>query len=76
MTNQDTQKLLKKGFILLRPDAFERYNKNEKYFMIKAKTLSQPEWHTLQKFPSNAARDKRLKEILLDDTYILDNNGV
>jgi hypothetical protein len=71
----DTIKLLKAGFILLRPHAFERYNSKEKHFLIKAKTLSQPEWHNLQKFKTNTERDKRLKELLLDENYILDDGG-
>lgn len=63
MSQADSQKLLDKGFMIIRVDLFRR--------QIKVKTWSEREWKTLEKgFQSKAATTRRAKELLNDSMTI------
>lgn len=75
MTLQDHLKLLNAGYTIVRPDDHPR---------IRIKTLvlaegilgkdyvSSANWKTLENYPTKAARDRALKDMLQDRMTILD----
>jgi hypothetical protein len=64
MTAKDQQKLMRKGFTIIRADLFR--------LTIKTKQ-SQQDWKILEKgFTSKAAVERRMKELLKDDFIIED----
>lgn len=65
MNLKDQNKLIKAGFMLVRPD-------DQPSPRIKIKDGKSTEWRTLSNFPSKAARDKKLKELLEIDKVIQD----
>ena len=66
MDANSQQKVMAKGFIILRSD--DRPN-----IRIKFKGPGTSEWSTFEKpFDSKAARDRRMKELLKKPNYIFD----
>jgi len=76
MTAKDQRKVLSAGFIILRKETYSSWKgKGEHNFIlkIKRKTKSYPEWRDFEiNFPSQAARDARLKQLLKDPLIIED----
>ncbi|MCC2590332.1 hypothetical protein [Chryseobacterium sp. MFBS3-17] len=63
--NRDVRKLLKAGFIIIREDL--------QNLVIKCKTVTQRDWHTMEKgFASKAAMRRRMDEMLKDSKIIED----
>lgn len=66
MNLRDQEKLFKAGFVLVRPD-------DQPSPRIKIKDGKSSEWRTLNKpFPTKAARDWELAQLLTLDTVIQD----
>lgn len=66
MNTRDQQKVINAGFILVRPD-------DQPSPRIKVKDGKSSEWRTLNKpFPTKAARDRELDQLLKLDTVIQD----
>jgi len=60
------QKVIAKGFVILRSD-------DQPNIRIKFKGPGTSEWKTFEKaFDSKAARDRRMKELLTKPNYIFD----
>lgn len=65
MTQKDQQKVLNKGFTIIRADYFR--------MSIKYKNVCCHEWKTLEKgFKTKAALESKMKALLEDPTYIED----
>ncbi|QIX60899.1 hypothetical protein HER32_06785 [Hymenobacter sp. BT18] len=71
MHTSDQHKLLKSGFTIIRAGENQQgfgYN-----YFIKAKQGLRREWYQLESnFPSKAARDRRIKELLKNDKTVED----
>jgi hypothetical protein len=67
MSTADQQKVIKAGFILVRPD-----NMPSPRIKVKDGHGQSFEWRTLAKFDTRAARDRELKKILESNTVIQD----
>lgn len=65
MNTTDQQKIIKAGFILVRPD-------DQPSPRIKVKDKQSYEWRTMKKFDTKAARDRELKKLLELDLVIQD----
>lgn len=65
MNLNDQNKVIKAGFMIVRPD-------DQPSPRIKIKDGKSTEWRTLSKFPTKVARDKKLKELLEIDKVIQD----
>jgi hypothetical protein len=65
MNTTDQQKLIRAGYILIRPD-------DQPNPRIKIKDSQSFEWRTLEKFDSKAARDRKLKWLLTAEKTIQD----
>ena len=64
MGTNDQDKVIKAGFMIIRPDDFP--NIRIKY------RVGNGAWKTLEKFDTKAARDRRLKELLKNILTIMD----
>ena len=58
-------KLMKAGYTFIRPD-------DQPNIRIKYKKQGSGDWKTLEKFPTKAARDRRVRELLLEPDVIMD----
>jgi hypothetical protein len=66
MDANSQQKVIAKGFVILRSD-------DQPNIRIKYKGPATTEWRTFEKpFVSKAARDRRMKELLEKSNYIAD----
>ncbi len=65
MDTQSQQKVIRAGFMIIRPD--DTPNIRIKY---KGETLQS--WTTLEKFKTKSERDKRFQELLKDQNIISD----
>lgn len=65
MNLRDQSKVIKAGFILVRSD-------DQPSPRIKVKDGKSSEWRTLKSFPTKAARDRELNQLLELDTVIQD----
>ncbi|MBR5146465.1 MAG: hypothetical protein IKW54_02425 [Bacteroidales bacterium] len=64
MGTNDQDKVIKAGFMIIRPDDYP--NIRIKY------RVGNGAWKTLEKFDTEAARDRRLKELLKNILTIMD----
>lgn len=64
MGTNDQDKVIKAGFMIIRPDDYP--NIRIKY------RVGNGAWKTLEKFETAAARDRRLKELLKNTLTIMD----
>lgn len=74
MERRSTEKLQKRGFILLRTEDSSNTKSaaGVKYIIKQSSSLGS--WRKLEEFPTKAARERRLKELLVDETpYLMDN---
>lgn len=58
-------KLMNAGYTFIRSD-------DQPNIRIKYKKKGSGDWKTLEKFPTKAARDRRVKELLGEDKIIMD----
>lgn len=65
MNLRDQNKVIKAGFILVRSD-------DQPTPRIKIKDGKSSEWRSLKSFPTKAARDRELNQLLELDTVIMD----
>lgn len=65
MNLKSQAKVLRAGFMIIRKDESPQPK-------IKYKQFGLPEWRTLEKFGTKAARDRRYKELLHNSTIIED----
>lgn len=65
MNLRDQNKVIKAGFILVRSD-------DQPTPRIKIKDGKSSEWRSLKSFPTKAARDRELNQLLGLDTVIMD----
>jgi hypothetical protein len=74
MNQIDQQKVLQKGFIIIRKrDISSIKEAGKQTHRIVCKTADQPEWHRFgPDFPSKAARDREMKELLTMNAIIED----
>lgn len=71
MNAHDQQKLVTAGFTIIRRE--DHYNSDPHLMRIKVKGNGSHEWKTLQKgFPTKAALDRRMKELLKDEKTVED----
>lgn len=64
MSTNDQDKVIKAGFMIIRPDDYP--NIRIKY------RVGNGAWNTLEKFDTKTARDRRLKELLKNILTIMD----
>jgi len=64
MNTTDQQKVIRAGFILVRPD-------DQPSPRIKVKDGNGCEWRTLKKFDTKAARDRELKNLLTASDLVI-----
>ena len=67
MNQADQRKLLNAGFTIVRPD-----NQPQIRMKYKDPKFVNHDYRTLENFPSLAARDRKLKELLEDPLIIMD----
>lgn len=65
MDTQSQQKVIRAGFMIIRPD-------DTPNIRIKYKGATLQSWTTLEKFETKSARDKRFQELLKDQNVIAD----
>jgi hypothetical protein len=65
MNTTDQQKVIRAGFILIRPD-------DQPSPRIKVKDERGHEWRTMEKFETKAARDRKLHRLLESEIIIQD----
>jgi hypothetical protein len=65
MNTTDQQKVIKAGFVLVRPD-------DQPSPRIKVKDDHSSEWRTMERFETKAARDRKLKRLLESNIIIQD----
>jgi hypothetical protein len=65
MTAKDQLKVIKKGFIVIRPD-------DQPSLRVKFKDRSNHEWTTLGNFKTKAERDKYMNDLLSQPNVIQD----
>jgi len=65
MDANSQQKVIAKGFVILRSD-------DQPNIRIKCRRAGSHNWETWQKFETKIARDLRLKELLKEPNYIFD----
>ncbi|MDR1883710.1 MAG: hypothetical protein LBR26_13140 [Prevotella sp.] len=67
MEKNSVEKLLKAGYVFLRADD-GGWNKERKYRIRYSDCFGT--WKVLEKFPTKAARDRRIKELMEEDKYL------
>ena len=74
MNQTDQSKVLDAGFTIVRErDVYGVHGVSDPTYHIYAKTKEKQEWHKLEgPFKSKAARDRRMKELMLNRKNVID----